>query len=214
MLVESLLANWAGPPGGGPWIADANVGLFSIATEPGIVPDAVVSVGVEHGDIAAEEQRSYFLWVKGKPPEVVVEVVSDDEGGEEGAKLLKYAAMRIGYYVVFDPGHDLGDEDLRVYVCERGRFVRTKLTHFVEVGLGVCLWDGEYEGLTARWLRWCDRGGRPIPTGKEAKEEQSRRADAEARRASAAEERASAAEEKFRLLAERLRQLGVDPDQS
>ena len=60
------------------------------------------------------------------------------------------------------------------------------------------MWEGEYEGVKAVWLRWCDREGNVIPTGAELAEAERARAEAERARAE--------------RLAARLRALGIDPD--
>ena len=60
------------------------------------------------------------------------------------------------------------------------------------------LWEGEFEETTDIWLRWCDRSGNLIPTGKE--------------RAQHAENRAQQAENRAEKLAAKLRALGIDPD--
>jgi ribosomal protein L14E/L6E/L27E len=62
----------------------------------------------------------------------------------------------------------------------------------------VRLWEGEYEGVKAVWLRWCDQEGIVIPTGAELAEAERQRAEAERARAE--------------RLAARLRALGIDPD--
>ena len=50
-----------------------------------------------------KSHRSYFVWEYGKVPDVVIEVVSNREGGEDSDKLAAYAQIKIGYYVIFDP---------------------------------------------------------------------------------------------------------------
>lgn len=49
------------------------------------------------------ENRSYFVWEFGKPPEVAVEVVSNRKGGETGEKMEIYARVGFWYYAIFDP---------------------------------------------------------------------------------------------------------------
>jgi len=66
------------------------------------------------------------------------------------------------------------------------------------VGLGLTLWQGEYEGVEALWLRWCDLEGRVIPTGAERAEQERQRAEQERQRAE--------------RLAAQLRALGVEPE--
>jgi len=46
--------------------------------------------------------RSFFVWEFGKPPDVVVEVVSNDEGGEDTKNLTGYARIAVRYHVIYD----------------------------------------------------------------------------------------------------------------
>jgi hypothetical protein len=114
-----------------------------------------------------KRHRSYFLWEFGKLPEIVIEIVSNREGGEADTKLALYAQIGVEYYVIFDPLRLLSNEILRVYRRQRNSYRRMRQTWFPEVGLGLRLWEGLYEGKWALWLRWCDREGRLIPTGAE-----------------------------------------------
>lgn len=72
LLVESLYTSWQPQR---PFVADANVGIFSAVSQPAIVPDMFVSLDVEIAeDWFAKKHRSYFIWEFGKAPEVVVEL--------------------------------------------------------------------------------------------------------------------------------------------
>jgi hypothetical protein len=51
---------------------------------------------------------------------------------------------------------------------------------FADIGLGVVLWEGEYEGKQGTWLRWCDLQGQVIPTGAERAARETERAAREA----------------------------------
>jgi len=173
LLVESLYASWSRPRFGRRFVADGNVGLFYAFRQPPVVPDMFLSLDVTlPADLWKKTNRSYFLWEYGKPPEVVVEIVSNAEGKEEAAdgKLGTYARIGVVRYVVYDPGLQTGDEPLRVYAQSCGRLVRVGETWFDEVGLGVVLWRGVYEGCESTWLRWCDRDGAVILTGAERAE--------------------------------------------
>jgi hypothetical protein len=99
--------------------------------------------------------------------------------------------MKVERYIVYDPGQQTGGEPLRVYALERGRLVRTDETWFDDIGLGVTLWRGEYQGCEDTWLRWCNRDGAVIPTGEERAETERARAE---------------------RLAAKLRAAGIDPD--
>ena len=188
LLIEPLYTSWHPER---PFLADANVGLFYTPRQPPIVPDAFISLDVQVGKEWWEKRhRSYFFWELKKPPEVVVEVVSNKEGGEDSSKLIDYAGMGILYYVIFDPLQALSQTLLRIYrLSERG-YRRTTERWFPEVGIGVHLWEGVYEDLPLVWLRWCDQSGNVLPTGAE----QAERARQERQRAEQERQRAEQAE--------------------
>ncbi|MGE5656934.1 MAG: Uma2 family endonuclease [Actinomycetota bacterium] len=151
-----------------PFIAAANVGLFSSLRQPGIAPDMFLSLNLSGEDDWWDRQvRSYLFWEFGKPPEVVIEVVSLTPGNELGSKLVDYARMRILYYVVYDPLQRLGNAVLRVFQLQGLSYVPMGHAWFPEVNLGLMLWQGEFENVQATWLRWCYADGTPVPTGDE-----------------------------------------------
>lgn len=199
LLTEPLYSSWAGPEPeteGGPrrpFLVSANVGLFYSINEPPLVPDVFLSLDVTiPEDWHEKHRRTYFFWEFGKPPDVVIEIVSNQKGNELSSKLQSYARIGIPYYVVYDPARQLGEQVLHIFErngCEYA--VRTD-PYFKAVGLGVTLWEGIFEGVRDMWLRWCDGKGAVIPTGAE-------RAAREAERAA--------------RLAAKLREMGIDPDQ-
>ncbi len=199
LLTESLHTSWPGPGEGRPFVAMANVGLFYGIHLPAVVPDVLLSLDVAlPRDVWPKSARSYFNWEYGKPPDVVIEVVSNREGGEDAEKLALFAQIPIRYYAIFDPQRLLGNEMLRAYRLQVYSFQRmTEPVWFPEVGLGLRLWDGRYEDLDATWLRWVDAQGVPVPTGKEGM--------------SAARQGEEAERQRADRLAEQLRQLGVEP---
>lgn len=192
LLVEPLRSSWQPlDENGAPrkYLACTDVGIFYALRQPPIVPDMLLSLDVESPEeFWLKKHRSYFTWEYGKAPDVVIEVVSNREGGETGSKLRDCAVIGIPYYVVFDPGKFLGDDTLRIFKLDARRYVAYYESHFPEAGLGLTLWEGSYEdSRPITWLRWCDSQGNLIATGAE-----------QAERAT--------------LLAEKLRELGVDPD--
>lgn len=160
LLTEALSSSWVGPGEGRTFLASSNVGVFAQLDEPPVV------------------------WQFGKFPDLVAEVVSNREGGEEREKKRRSERMRIPSYVVSDPFRRLSDEPLKIYRFDVSGYRRQREARFPELGLGLTVWDGTYEDSAATWLRWTDSEGNLIPTGRE-------RAD---------------------RLAERLRQAGIDPD--
>ena len=200
LLTEPLFSSWSGPGAEQPFVAMANVGLFYALRRPPLVPDVLLSLGVRMpADIRLKHNRSYFVWeYGGKAPEVVIEIVSNREGGEDTGKLATYAEIGIRYYVIYDPDHMLGAGALCVYRLEGLSFHRLdEPIWFREVGLGLALWQGRYEDMDDTWLRWVDATGTPVPTGCEGKQ--------------AEQERAEAEHERAERLAAQLRQLGVEP---
>jgi Uma2 family endonuclease len=212
LLVEPVYSSKALPT---PFLAAANVGLFYKLKGDPIVPDVLLSLGVQRAeDLSQRRNRSYFVWEFGKVPDVCIEIVSNQEGDEltlsqksqqKGKEVCKkdiYAQIGVPYYVVFDPLRQIQGERemnralLRVWTLTSGRYVElTPVEGIAEVGqsvwletvgLGLTLWEGQFEEAVSRlWLRWCDRDGQVISTGAE-------RAD---------------------RLAQKLRQMGINPDE-
>jgi Uma2 family endonuclease len=200
LLVESLYNGWAGPGEGRPFLALANVGLFYAVHQPPLVPDVLVSLDVQvPADVWVRPNRSYLIWEYGKPPDVVLEIVSNRQGDEE-RKLRDYAQLGIDYYVIFDPTEQLGADVLRVYGQHEGTYRPVATGTLATVGLGVVLWQGAYEGLEQTWLRWCDLAGHLLLTGAERAEHERQRAEHERQRAE--------------RLATQLRALGVEPQEA
>ena len=183
LLTEPLYASWK--PEGHAFLAASNVGLFYSNKIPPLVPDVMLSLDVPVGrSLKQKENNSYFTWIMGKPPDVVIEVVSDRSGGEEDFKLEEYAKIGVPSYVIFDPDEHLRGGALRAFHLVRGAYRSRKASWLPRVGLGLKLWEGTFEGMTRSWLRWCDREGSVVSTG----------------------------EERAERLAAQLRALGIDPE--
>jgi len=207
LLTEALYSSWDGPGAGRPFLAAANVGVFPLARNHAIVPDVFLSLDVEVAqDWWQKEHRSYLLWEFGKPPDVVIEIVSNTEGGEADEKRQKYARMRVIYYVIYDPLRQVMPDVLTIYRLSGTDYERQSSPRFPDIGLGVTLWDGTYEGKTDTWLRWTDADGNLILTGKERAEQE--RLEKEQTLQQLAQER-----QRADRLAALLRQLGHDPEQ-
>ena len=190
-----------------PFIAVANVGLYSAPDENPQVPDVMVSLDVTLAeDIWQKGNRAYLIWLFHKPPEVAIEIVSNKIGGEDDAKKAKYAQMRVAYYVIHDPAQRLSKQVLRVFELRGTRYVLRKDAWLPDLGIGLLLQQGTFEKRTDTWLRWCDRNGDVLLTGEERAEQEHQRAEQERQRAEQAEERTA------QLIAH-LQVLGIDPNQ-
>jgi Uma2 family endonuclease len=219
LLVEPLYSAKVLPS---PFLAAANVGLFYKLKGDPVVPDVLLSLGVQRAeDLSQRRHRSYFVWEFGKVPDVCIEIVSNQEGDEltlsqksqqKGKQVCKkdiYAHIGVPYYVVFDPLQQIQGESemngalLRVWTLRAGRYDELTPPQGIyavgqsvwleTVGLGLTLWQGAFEEDVSRlWLRWCHQQGQVIPTGAERAESERQRAD---------------------RLAEKLRELGINPDE-
>lgn len=203
LLTSPLYASWSGPPveerqAPRSFAVMANVGLFYSRDEQAIVPDVMLSLDVQiHPDLSKREHRTYFVWEFGKGPEVVIEIVSNREGGELTDKMQRYRKFGVEFYVVFDPHHHLGTIPLRAFQLRGDLYIALQKPYFAKVGLGVCEWTGVHEKSLDTWLRWCTKDGQLIPTAEE--------------RADQAQQRADQAQQRAEQLEARLRALGIDP---
>ena len=210
LLVETLYTSWQP---GRPFVADANVGIFSTTRQPPLVPDMFLSLDVAIAeDWYAKEHRSYFLWEFGKPPDVVVEVVSNKKGGEAERKLRDYARMRIAYYAIYDPLQLVQPDELQVYELYVSEYVPQADNFLQKIGLELVLWDGAYEAKEGIWLRWRDANGVLLPTGAEAAQAAQERAEQAEQKAEQAQQLAEEMQLRVERLAAQLRALGVEPE--
>jgi Uma2 family endonuclease len=197
LLAESLYTAWPGPGAGRPFLVMANVGLFYAIHQAPLVPDVLLSLDVRTpDDMWPKPNRSYFIWMYGKPPDVVIEIVSNTKGGEDSTKLHTYAQIGITHYVIFDPENQLGGGELRVFTLHAGEYIPQPEAQFERIGLGLQLWEGVFEGAQCRWLRWCDLAGNIIPTGAERAEQAEHEAAQAEQKATQAEQKATQAEQK------------------
>jgi len=215
LLTEPLYTSWvqAGEEPR-PFVAFANVGLFYTPRNPALVPDVLLSMDVAlPEDIWTKGKRSYFVWEYGKPPDMVIEIVSDTRGGDDSRKLDEYARMSIWYYVAFDPQEHLKQGKLRIYeLTADGGYVPREARWFERIGLGLTLWQGTYENREDEWLRWCNHDGQLILTGKEKAEQEQQRAEQEQQRAEQEHQRAELEYKRADRMAKKLRELGIDPE--
>ena len=77
----------------------------------------------------------YFTWVYANSPDLLVEIVSNKEGGELDRKLEIFQRVGVPYYAVFDPFKYLGQRILRLYQLVGGRYVEVANPSFMpEIG--------------------------------------------------------------------------------
>jgi Uma2 family endonuclease len=213
LLVESLYTSWT-PARGSQFLVDANVGIFYQVGEPPIVPDVFLSLDVQVAENWWKKQhRSYFVWHFGKSPDVVIEIVSNLVGEEDGRKREVYARIGVNYYVLFDPQEQLQQGKLRVYELQGNDYVLMDTPAYLErIGLGVTVWHGSYEGKEEIWLRWCDRQGNLIPTGRELVEQERKEKEQERKEKEQERKEKEQALSEIEHLRLRLREAGLESE--
>ncbi|MFY7802305.1 MAG: Uma2 family endonuclease [Limnoraphis robusta] len=154
-----------------------------------------------------EFRRSYVLWRELIAPLIVLEFVSGD-GREERDKTplsrLESAEQKPGKFWVYEqiirPAfygiYEVKKASVEVYYLVGGEYellTPNERDHYLipplEVELGI--WEGQYQNLTAPWLRWWDAQGNLLLTGNE---------------------RAERAETRAERLAAQLRSAGIEPE--
>jgi Uma2 family endonuclease len=161
LLSQVLAEGWAAPEGK-KFLVFQNVGLFHKYSAPPVVPDFMMTLSVPSPMKFHEDpnSRSYFVWVYGAPPDLVIEIVSDLRGGEFGHKKDHYAHIGVPYYVVYDPSLHYRGELLTSYALTVGKTYQELDDHWLPtLKLGFCFWEGEYQGTEAQWLRCRDEHG-------------------------------------------------------
>jgi Uma2 family endonuclease len=195
-------------------------------------PDWFGVIGVPRLYEGRESRLSYVFWQEGRPPLIVVELLSPGtekedlghkprEANEPPTKWEVYEQLLgVPFYVVFGRT----ETELRIFQIV-GRHYEEVTNHsgrfwLAEAGLGLGLWQGSYRGQERLWLRWCDAQDNWIPFADERiaqerlrAEQERQRAELERQRAEQAEQAVQQERERAERLAERLRQLGQDPEQ-
>jgi Uma2 family endonuclease len=161
-------------------------------------------------DVPKRERKSWVVWEEGKGPDVVIELSSESTAAQDkGEKKEIYQnRIRVPEYFWFDPFN--GEWAGFILQCgryapieedEQGRLVSQTL------GLALVRWDGVYQEVEARWLRWAMLSGALLPTPHEvaietqhqAAEAQRQTAEAQRQAAEAQHQTAEAQNEKTAL---------------
>jgi Uma2 family endonuclease len=150
------------------WFLGVNLGLYYDPKQPAIGPDAFLSLGVPRYRGSERGLRlSYLLWQEQVVPQWVLEIVSQQPGGEYDKKLAKYAEIGVLYYVIYNPEYWRRDqhEPFELYRLEQGQYLRQvgEPLWMPEIGLGIGRGRGLHEGIEQEWLYWYDEFGNRYP---------------------------------------------------
>jgi hypothetical protein len=166
-------------------------------------------------------RKSYTPHLEGDVPAVVMEFLSDKDGGEYSFKrtyppgkwFFYEQILQVPVYIIFDPDGGL----LEYYELENKRYELKQPDengrHWIEsMELFLGTWQGTKEGRTGYWLRWWEQTGNLLPWALELIEQERQRTEQERQRAEQERQRAEQErQEKERLIAY-LRSQGIDPN--
>ena len=167
-------------------------------------------------------RRSYTPHLEGDPVAVVMEFLSQEEGGELSVrstppygKLYFYEhILQVPTYVTYDPY----EPSLEARCLQDGHYVMQTANSegriwIPELNLWLGIWYGERLGQTMNWLRWWDASENLLLWSAEQAEQERQRAEQERQRAEQERQRAEQEHQRANTLAAKLRELGIDPDQ-
>jgi Uma2 family endonuclease len=200
----------------------ADCGIYYRIAQPpirgAVAPDWFFVAGVPQY-LDGRVRRSYVLWQELVVPNLALEYLSDEPGGERdrtpgtGKFWIYERAIRIPYYGIFDAEAGRvemfrlgkgGYKPMRPNV--RGRFPIPTLG--VELGI----WQGVFQGMDLAWMRWWGADGKLLPTSEERAAAEHQRAEQERQRATAERQRAEQERQRADRLAAKLRELGLKPE--
>lgn len=162
-----------------------------------------------------EVDRSYTPNLQGEIPIVVMEFLSETEGGEYSVKptyppgkwYFYEKVLQVPYYAIFDPKSG----SLEVYRLNEGGHYQLQEANddrrywIAPLDLFLGVWQGTREHRMGYWLRWWNEAGELLLWGIELVEIERQRAEEERQAKEAAERRAE-------RLAAQLRSLGIEPE--
>jgi Uma2 family endonuclease len=190
-----------------PFVASSNVGIYYSIHKSAVVPDVLLSLDVSYPpNIWEKSHRVYMLWELGKPPDVVIEIVSNTVGNEGGRKFDIYAQMGVSYYVVLDPLQFINRQTLNIYELRARAYYKKENQFLEQIGLGLTLWTGIFEEREEEWLRWTDQEGNLLLTGLEGIALRDKKLKQEQKKTEQEKQRAE-------KLATKLREMGINPDE-
>lgn len=166
-----------------------------------------------------EVRRSYTPYAEGNVPALVMEFISETEGGEYsinphypyGKWYFYERILQVPVYAIFHPKTG----DLDVYRLVTGKYEQQEADEnhrywIEELRLCLGIWQGKKAEVTAYWLRWWDKSGNLLLWGSELVEQERQRA--EQAELELEQERQKVEQEKARAdrLAAQLKAMGID----
>ena len=214
----------------------SNFGLCATVKTQTVVkaPDWVYIPSVK--SIASGEiRRSYTPHLQGEIPTIVLEFISETEGGEYsinphypyGKWYFYEQILQVPVYGIFQPKTG----ELEIYRLNQGKYEQQKPDEnnrywIAEINLFLGVWQGTKAEFTTNWLRWWELSGNLLLWGselveqeKQRTEQEKQRAEQERQRTEQESQRAEQAELELeqeqiarQRLVQKLKELGVNPE--
>ena len=170
-------------------------------------PPTVVVEFLSPGTEAEDLGRFYDKTAKGSAGESTNPAASIVLNGDNDAKAkppgkfeLYETRLRVPHYFVYSRF----TQRLRYFKLEGGQYQEqplnpeTPLVWLPDLKIGLGIWQGEFEGVTAAWLRWCDQEGNWLLTDTEQAQQQLEQAQQAKEQERQAKEQAQQAKEQER----------------
>jgi Uma2 family endonuclease len=176
-------------------------------------PDWFAVVGVPRLYQEIDLRMSYVTWDEQVNPFIVVELISPGTAMEDLGEVQRTQdgtptkwqvyeeILKIPYYVVYNRYKN----QLFAFKLIETRYQALEINDgriwLPDYDLGLGLWQGDYQGITRLWLRWCNADGQWLPT--EAEQERQGRLRSE--------QQLEQEQQRSDRLAAQLRALGIEP---
>ena len=148
-------------------------------------------------DVPRRERKSWVVWEEGKAPDLVIELLSESTANRDKVekKQVYQNRLRVPNYFWFDPFSG----ELAGFALQNGVYAEIQpdaQNRLISQQLGLALvrWEGIYQGVTARWLRWETLEGDLLPTAEELASLERQRAQEATRQAQEATRQMQAAQ--------------------
>ena len=201
----------------------SNFGLCATVKTQTVVkaPDWVYIPSVK--PIASGEiRRSYTPHRQGEIPTIVLEFISETEGGEYsinphypyGKWYFYEQILQVPVYGIFQPKTG----ELEIYRLNQGRYEQQKTNEnnrywIAEINLFLGVWQGTKAEFTTNWLRWWDKSGNLLLWGSELVEQERQRAEQERQRAEQERQRAEQERQRTEQESQRAEQAELELEQ-
>ncbi|MEO1093522.1 MAG: Uma2 family endonuclease [Cyanobacteria bacterium J06638_28] len=203
-------------------------------------PDWFIALNVSRLYEGHDLRNSYVVWQEGQSPTIVVEFLSPRTEREDLGRFYRDSDqvpaagtndqtpvmqttppnkfevyeqyLRVPHYLVYSRY----TQRLRYFkltgtqYAEQATSTANPLIWLDDLKIGLGIWHGEFEGIPAQWLRWCDESGNWFLTDTEVAQQE---AEAERLAKEQLQQEAVAAQQDAERLAEQLRVLGMNPDE-